>query len=103
MNNGDKLRSLTNEQLAEALMNLDKTSIYSGGKNNRLLNKDLYEDFVLWLNKENDGFDADVFKMEIAVEECYRCVKCCGKYPVCMTENEKAAMEEYDRRWGMRV
>ena len=103
MNNGDKIRNLTNEQLAEVLMNLDNAAIYSGGKNNRLLNKDLYEDFVLWLNKENDWLDDDIFKMEIAVKECYRCVECCGKYPACMTEEDKSAMEEYDSRWGMRV
>ena len=32
MNNGDKLKNLTNEYLAEMLMNLDKNAIYSGGK-----------------------------------------------------------------------
>lgn len=103
MNNGDKLRSLTNEQLAEVLINLDNTALYSGGENNRLLNKDSYDDFLCWLNKENDWLDEYIFKLEIAVEECYRCVKCCGKYPACMTENEKLAMEEYDRRWGFHV
>lgn len=98
MNNGDKLRSLTNEQLAEVLMNLDKTTIYSGGENNRLLNKDLYEDFVLWLNKENDWFDKDIFELEIAAEECYRCSSYCGKYIRCVTEEEKQAMEAYDKQ-----
>ena len=96
MNNGDKLKSLTNEQLAEVLINLDNNAIYSGGENNRLLNKDLYEDFVLWLNKENDWLDDYIFKLKIAVEECYRCASYCGKYIRCVTEEEKRAMERYD-------
>lgn len=96
--NGDRLRSLTNEQLAEVLMNLDNNAIYSGGENNRLLNKDLYEDFVLWLNKESDWIDDCIFKLDIAAETCYRCTEYCGKYPACSTEEEKKAMEDYDRK-----
>jgi hypothetical protein len=96
MNNGAKLRSLTNEELAEVLINLDNIAIYSGGENNRLLNKDLYEDFLCWLNKENDWLDDAIFKVDIAAEECYRCSSCCGKYIRCVNEEEKRAMEVYD-------
>ena len=59
MNNGDKLRNLTNEQLAEVLMNLNSSPLYAG--NHALLNKDLYDDFLCWVNKESDGFDKDIF------------------------------------------
>lgn len=96
MNNGDKLRNLTNEQLAEVLMNLNSSPLYAG--NHALLNKDLYDDFLCWVNKESDGFDKDIFDLEIAAEECYRCSSYCGKYIRCVTEEEKQAMEAYDQQ-----
>ena len=97
MNNGDKLRNLTNEQLAEVLMNLNSSPLYAG--NHALLNKDLYDDFLCWVNKESDGFDKDIFDLEIAAEECYRCSAYCGKYIRCVTEEEKQAMEAYDKHY----
>lgn len=96
MNNGDKLRSLTNEQLAEVLVNLNSSPLYAG--NYALLNKDSYDDLLCWINKENDWRDKTIFELEIAAEECYRCSSCCGKYIRCVTEEEKQAMEAYDQQ-----
>mgnify|MGYP003299509146 CR=1 FL=1 len=98
MNNGDKIRNLTNEQLAEVLMNLNNSPIYAGDDHDRaLLNKDLYYDFLCWVNKESDRFDEDIFELEVAAEECNRCSSYCGKYVRCVTEEEKQAMETYDK------
>ena len=57
MTNGDVIRICNNEQLLTVYYNLEKWAIYSGGSNNRLLNKDNAEDFLLWLNKDVDDID----------------------------------------------
>lgn len=55
--NGDKIRKCTNKELAQVIYNLDNWSIYSGGENNRLLNKNDPKDMLLWLNKSTDLTD----------------------------------------------
>jgi hypothetical protein len=54
--NGDLMRSCSNDQLLQVLINLTHTAIYSGGEHNRLL-LSTPEDFLFWLNKATDDLD----------------------------------------------
>ena len=101
MNNGDKIRSLTNEEIVEFLINFQNNALYSGGENNRLLNSHSYIDLLEWVNKEMDSSDGFVYEMKRfvdKVQECYRCDEMCGVHPVCKSEVEKQSMEMYCNR-----
>lgn len=69
MTNGDIIRQCNNEELSKIYCNLKEWTIYSGGKNNRLLDKDTPEDFLLWLNKEADRIDIETIFDFIKEEE----------------------------------
>lgn len=58
MTNGEIIRTCSNEELVKVYYNLQTWAIYSGGKNNRLLN-DTPEDFLIWINKEADDIDME--------------------------------------------
>lgn len=59
MTNRDILRSCNSEELIKVRHNLNTYAIYSGGKNSRLLNSSLDEDFLFWLNKDADDIDIE--------------------------------------------
>lgn len=56
MTNGDLIRLCTNEQLAYVWDKLKQNAVYSGGNYPRLLS-DIYEDYLVWLNKTADKND----------------------------------------------
>lgn len=67
--NGDMIRTCNNEQLMEVYFHLGDYAIYSGGKNNRLLDS-TPADFLLWLNKEVDDIDLRTIFDFINKEDC---------------------------------
>lgn len=62
MTNGERIRACSNEQFASLYYNLKEWALYSEKENRRLLN-DTPEDFLIWLNKETEDFEEDLFKM----------------------------------------
>lgn len=64
MTNGDRLRNLSNEMIASVYYNLKENAIYSGLVNRRLLG-DTPEDFLIWLEKETEDFEEDIFKLRM--------------------------------------
>ena len=73
MTNGERIRACkTEEHMVSIYYNLLNLALYSGGECNRLLS--IHEnpmDLFLWLNKESDSIDDDIFK-EIPLEEVER-------------------------------
>ena len=63
MTNYDRFIKCTPEQLASAFYNLKENAIYANG---RLLNiEENSKDFLLWLNKESDYLDSEIFDMRM--------------------------------------
>lgn len=70
MTNGERIRSCeTDEQLVNIFFNMLNNSLYSGGENNKLLTVTEYpKDLLIWLNKESDYLDEDIFRV-VPLEE----------------------------------
>ena len=63
MTNYDRFMKCTPEQLTSVFYNLKENAIYANG---RLLNiEDNEKDFLLWLNKESDDLDSEIFDMRM--------------------------------------
>ena len=80
MTNYDRFMKCTPEQLASVFYNLKENAIYANG---RLLNiEENSKDFLLWLNKESDYLDSQIFEMRIKKVSLvyFDCIK--GSYAV---------------------
>ena len=80
MTNYDRFMKCTPEQLASVFYNLKENAIYANG---RLLNiEENPKDFLLWLNKESDYLDSQIFEMRIKKVSLvyFDCIK--GSYAV---------------------